>query len=569
MRFNLAIRAAIIPLLAVLPFAVAQQTSAGKRLHETVFLDGHIYTGGPDAKFVFAMLVREDRIVAVGDLQQVKNLAGAEATVVDLHGKTMLPGLIDTHTHSMDWAITIVRGQIDLRYPKVKSIADVQEKIRERVKTLKPGEWIQGTAWDDSKFAEDRYITRQDIDAVAPNNPVYLEHVTGHLGVANSAALKLAGIDASTKDPSGGLIQHDAAGQPTGIVKDNAMGLVEAVLPVPTHEDWVAAAGYLSKACAEYGLTSIHDVALLAPAMDAYQDALRRGVLKVRVEMAPLVTSEADVDALLYNGVHTGFGNDWLKFGAVKFFSDGGMAARTIAIYPPGPAGDEKNIGLLLWKPQELQKLQLKLAIAGWQISTHAIGDRAIDEVLDSYAKIAAVFPGRDLRNRVIHDGIATPAIQKRLVEEHVYVDNNPPFVYFLGKHFQHYGPERMRWAYPGKSYFDHGIVASGGSDTYVTPLSPWWGIWAAVVRKEQNSGEVLAPEERLTVPQAIQEYTYNGALAGFDEKNKGALEAGKLADFIVIDRDIFTAPVDELKDVKVLSTWIGGQQMFDAEAQP
>jgi predicted amidohydrolase YtcJ len=533
---------------------------------DLLFTDGHIYIGGLHPKFVDSMLIRDDRIVAVGEASELARAAMPSAERIDLHGRTVLPGLIDTHTHAMDWAVSVVRGQLDLRYPNVKSIADVQAKIRERVVALKPGEWIEGLAWDDSKLSDDRYITRQDLDSVAPNNPVYLEHVTGHLAATNSAALKLAGIDASTPNPSGGLIDHDKSGQPTGIVKDNAMGIVDKILPAPSHADWIAAAGYLSRACAQYGLTSIHDVALLAPAINAYQDALAQGVLKVRVEMAPLVTSEKDADALIFTGVHTGFGNDWLKFGAVKFFSDGGMAARTIAIYPPGPNGDEKNIGLLIWKPEDLQRLQLKLAEHGWQLSTHAIGDRAIDEVLDSYAKVATALPGRDLRNRVIHDGLATPAIQSRLVAEHVYVDNNPPFVYFLGKHFQHYGPERLRWAYPGKSYFDNGIVASGGSDTYVTPLSPWWGIWASVVRKEQNSGAVLAPEERLTVQQAIQQYTYNGALAGFDEKNKGSLEAGKLADFIVIDRDIFTAPVDELKDVHVLSTWIGGREMYRRE---
>ena len=541
--------------------ALAQQTSA-----DTLFVDGHIYTGGPHAEFVSAMLVRNDRIVAVGEEASLRKLASASAQRIDLQDKTVLPGLIDTHTHAMDWALSAVRAQLDLRYPNVKSIAEVQAKVRERAQTLKPGEWLQGTAWDDAKFAEGRYMTRQELDAAAPDNPVYLEHVTGHLGAANSAALRLAGINPKTPDPNGGLIERDAVGQPTGIVKDNAMLLIEKVLPVPSHEDSVAAAAYLSKACAEVGLTSIHDVALLAPAINAYVDAEKRGLLTVRVEMAPLVTSDADANALLFSGVRTGFGDDWLKFGAVKFFSDGGMAARTIAIYPPGPAGDEKNIGLLLWKPEELQRLQLQLARAGWQISTHAIGDRAIDEVLDSYAKIAAALPGRDLRNRVIHDGLATPAIQKRLADGHVYVDNNPPFVYFLGKHFQHYGPERLRWAYPGKSYFDHGIVASGGSDVYVTPLSPWWGIWAAVERKEQNSGAVLAPEERLTVRQAIQEYTYNGALAGFDEQNKGSLETGKLADFIVIDRDIFTAPVETLKDVRVLQTWSGGKLRYRSE---
>jgi predicted amidohydrolase YtcJ len=376
----------------------------------------------------------------------------------------------------------------------------------------------------------------------------------------------LAHIDATTKEPSGGVIEHDVKGEPSGVVKDNAMNLVDAVLPLPTLEERVAAAEYLSHECAKYGLTTIHDVALLAPAMQAYQVAHSQGKLGVRVHMAPLITSAADADALLFSGVHTGFGDEWLRYGAVKFFSDGGMAARTIAIYAPGPDGDEKNVGLLIWKPEELQRLQLKLALAGWQLSTHAIGDRAIDEVLDSYAKVAAALPGKELRNRIIHDGLATPAIQARLAAGHVYVDNNPPFVYFLGRHFEHYGAERVRWAYPGKSYFDHGIVASGGSDTYVTPISPWWGVWASVVREEQGNGKVLAPEERLTVAQALQQYTWNGALAGLEEKQKGSLEAGKLADFIVIDRDIFKVDVNELKETRVLETWIGGRVMYRSE---
>jgi predicted amidohydrolase YtcJ len=195
-------------------------------------------------------------------------------------------------------------------------------------------------------------------------------------------------------------------------------------------------------------------------------------------------------------------------------------------------------------------------------MSTHAIGDRAIAEVLDSYAKIAAALPGRELRNRVIHAGLTSPSLLERMAAEHVYVDNNPPFVYFMSRNFAQYGAERMGWMYRGESYFAHGIVASGGSDVSVTPLSPWWGIWAAVTRT-QLDGTALTPEERLPLAEALREYTLNGALAGFDEQNKGSLAAGRLADFIVIDRDIFSVPVEELKDVQVLSTWVGGVERF------
>jgi len=548
-----------VVLAALLVTPVVAQGPGG----ETLLEDGHIYIEGPaggPARFAPAMLLRGDRIVAVGQTEELRRLAGESALRVDLHGRMVLPGLIDTHTHALAWALSKVSGELDLH--EAGSVAEVQAEIRASAKLLPPGAWIRGIGWDDANFGKQGRLTRRELDAAADGHPVFLDHVTGHLAVVDSAALRLAGIDRTTPDPSGGVIVRDAAGEPTGVLKDGALELVERVLPAPDPEQWLRAVSYVSQHCMEVGLTSIHDVALPPAEVTAYRAAQRAGVLHVRVEMAPLVTSEADADALIASGEHTGDGNQWVKLGAAKFFADGGMAAHTAAVYAPGPAGDAGNLGLLLWKPAELERLQLKLARAGWQMSTHAIGDRAIDEVLDSYAKIAAALPGRELRNRVIHAGVATPAIQQRMVDGHVYVDNNPPFVYFMSRNFAQYGADRLRWMYPGRSYFARGIVASGGSDVSVTPLSPWWGIWAAVTRT-QLDGTVLAPEERLTVAEALREYTANGALAGFDEQNKGSLGAGKLADFIVIDRDIFTVSTSELKDVRVLSTWVGGVERF------
>jgi hypothetical protein len=454
---------------------------------------------------------------------------------------------------------------VDVGYPKVRSVAEIVQAIAARAKRSQPGQWIVGVSWDDAKLSEKRYVTRQDLDPVTPHNPVYLRHVSGHLAAANTAALKLAGITAASASPAGGVIEKDASGQPTGIVKDNAMGLVAAWLPAETAEDSIRAVAYLSKAAAEVGLTTIHNISLSPPDIAAYQEAHRRGLLKIRVQMVPLVNRLSDVERIKAMGVHTGFGDEHLKLGAVKFFTDGGMGARTIAIYPPPVPNEPGNLGLLIWKSEELEQAQQLLAGWGWQLATHAIGDRAIDQVLDSYAKIARLHPGRDLRHRVIHCGVATPAIQKRLKELNVLVDSNPPFVYWIGSWFEKYGPERVRWSYPAKSYFDHGIIASGGSDVYVTPISPWWGIWAGVVRREQKSGQILAPEERITVRQALQIYTLHGAYAGFEEKVKGSLEVGKLADFVVLDRHLLEVPAEELKDVKVLATFVGGQAVYNA----
>ena len=531
---------------------------------DLVLLNGKIIINTSAFQTAEAMAVRGDQIIAVGTTAAIGRLAGAKTRRVDLQGRAVIPGLIDTHTHALDWARSVVRDEVDLSFPKVKKIEDVVKAIAERAKKLKPGEWIVGTSWDDAKLDERRYITRQDLDAVTSSNPVYLMHVSGHLAVANSLALKLASVTTAIPDPQGGVIEKDAQGQLTGIVKDTAMGLVGSVLPAQTREDSIKALAHLSQAAAEVGLTTIHDIALLPDDFAAYQEAYRKGVLKIRVQMAPLVTGLKDVERLKAMGVHTGFGDTHLKFGPVKTFTDGGMGARTIAIYPPGVKNEPQNTGLLLWKSEDLEKTHQQLAAMGWQLATHAIGDRAIDQVLDSYAKLAKLHPGRDVRNRVIHCGIATPAIQKRLKELNVLVDSNPPFVYWIGSWFEKYGAERVRWSYPAKSYFDNGIIVSGGSDVYVTPISPWWGIWAAVVRREIKSGQILAPEERVSVRQALQMYTMNGAHAGFEEKIKGTLETGKLADFVVLDRNPLEIPIEELKDVKVVATFVGGQPIFE-----
>ena len=526
---------------------------------ELLIRNAKIITMDRTHSIVTSMAIRDSHILAVGSDAELAPCAGPRSQSLDLQGHVVLPGLIDVHTHALEWAKNVLRNDVDPGYPKVHSIAEITKLITERASTLPSGKWIRGAGWDESKLAEHRYITRKDLDAVAPNNPVWLEHFTGHLGVANTRALELAHLTRETPTPSGGVIDKDGSGEPTGVLKDNAQSLVQALLPHDPSDLALKAVRLVTQRALEVGLTTIHDICLPADSMRAYQQARREAWLKLRVQMAPLVSSVAEAQALANGGVYTGFGNDFLKLGAVKMFADGGMAAKTIAVYEPA-AGEPGNLGLLIWKPEDMQKAQHILAGAGWQLETHAIGDRAMDEVLDSYQSVMKDLGLKEPRFRIVHAGLSTPPIQKRLRELHALVDGNPAFVYWLGAFFPKYGAQRVRWTYPAKSYIENRIVAAGTSDVPVTPISPWWGIWALVARRDMQSGQILAPEERVTILEALEMYTRNPAYTGFEENQKGSLEPGKLADFIVVDRDVLSVPTDELKDVQVLKTFVGGE---------
>jgi len=526
---------------------------------ELLIRNAKIITMDRTHSIVTSMAIRDSHILALGSDAELASCAGPRTQSLDLQGHVVLPGLIDVHTHALEWAKNVLRNDVDPGYPKVHSIAEITKLIAERASTLPNGKWIRGAGWDESKLAEHRYITRKDLDAVAPNNPVWLEHFTGHLGVANTRALELAHLTRETPTPSGGVIDKDGSGEPTGVLKDNAQSLVQALLPHDPSDLALKAVRLVTQRALEVGLTTIHDICLPADSMRAYQQARREAWLKLRVQMAPLVSSVAEAQALANGGVYTGFGNDFLKLGAVKMFADGGMAAKTIAVYEPA-AGEPGNLGLLIWKPEDMQKAQHILAGAGWQLETHAIGDRAMDEVLDSYQSVMKDLGLKEPRFRIVHAGLSTPPIQKRLRELHALVDGNPAFVYWLGAFFPKYGAQRVRWTYPAKSYIENRIVAAGTSDVPVTPISPWWGIWALVARRDMQSGQILAPEERVTILEALEMYTRNPAYAGFEENQKGSLEPGKLADFIVVDRDVLSVPTDELKDVQVLKTFVGGE---------
>ena len=537
---------------------------------DLLLVNGRLHTLDQARPSATAVLVRGERILAVGSDADLRAQAGAGARVVVLGGRAVIPGLIDTHTHLFEAVKSRVAGDLDVGVPAVKSLAEAVAAVQQRAATAPPGAWIVGDGWGESKWPERRYIRKTDLDPVSAGHPVYLVHVSGHAGTLNSEGLRWSGITRATAAPQGGEIEHGPDGEPTGVLKDTAMGLAKVETKPFGPDERLATAERAGRESAAVGLTTIHNSSLPLEDAEAYLKADTQGRLKVRVLAIPFVPNQGTEEALARIralGVKTGDRRGRVTWGAVKFMCDGGMAAKTIAVTGTGPVDDPKNLGLLGWETAKLTAAMKAVHDMGWQITAHGIGDRAIGQILDALEGALGPNPG-DHRSRIVHCGVTTPALLDRIKKMGVLVDHNPPFPYWIGDWFSNYGPERVAMSYRGKSYEDRGILVSGGSDVGVTPLSPWWGIWSAVERKEYRTGEVLAPSERVDVQTALKWYTMGGAYAGFEEKDKGMLAAGRLADFIVLDRDPLTVPAAELKDVKVQATFLGGEVVYEDPAR-
>ncbi len=531
---------------------------------DLLLVNGRIHTLDPARPEATALLVRGERIVAVGGDADLKAAAGPAARVIDLRGRAVIPGLIDTHTHLFDAMQSRVAGELDVGFPTVTSLAGAVAAVGARAKTTPAGEWILGDGWAEAKWPERRYIRKADLDPVSAGHPVYLVHVSGHAGTLNREGLRLSGITRATAAPPGGEIEHGADGEPTGVLKDTAMELAKVVRRPFGPAERLLTAERVGREAAAVGLTTIHNSLLPLEDAETYLAADAQGRLQVRVITIPFIPNrgtEVTLARLKARGVKTGDRKGRVTWGAVKFMCDGGMAAKTIAVTAPGPVDDPKNLGLLGWETSKLTAAMKVVHEMGFQITAHGIGDRAITQILDALDGALGPNPG-DHRSRIVHCGVTTPALLDRIKRMGVLVDHNPPFVYWIGDWFRNYGEERVAMSYRGQAYEDRGIAVSGGSDVGVTPLSPWWGIWSAVERKEYRTGEVLAPAERVDVRTALKWYTAGGAYAGFEEKEKSLLGPGRLADFIVVDRDPFTVPSAELEDVKVLATFLGGEMV-------
>ncbi len=518
---------------------------------DLVLKNANVLTMNPSEPYAEAIAVKDEKIVAVGTNKQIQPWIGKQTKVMNLEGKMVVPGFIDTHVHMIGFERFLTR--VNLR--GVNSIGETQQLLRKQVKKTKEGNWIFGRGWDQERFREKRYPTRWDLDEVTPNNPVIFTRVCGHICVVNSKALELAGITRDTVAPSGGQIDKDPkTREPTGILRENATDLVWNVVPEQGEEELTEMCALACLRAVEAGLTSVHWLGHSPSEIRILQGLRAKGELPLRVY---LVIPVEFLDSLVDAGLVTGFGDHIAKIGSIKILADGSLGARTAALNQPY-ADDQSTKGMMLYSQRSLNKLVLKAHRAGFQLAIHAVGDRTTDVVLKAYEKALKESPAEDRRHRIEHASVLSKNLIQRMKKLGIIASVQPHFIvsdFWVEKRL---GRARARWTYPFKTLIRQGVLVTGGSDCPVEPISPLLGICAAVSREK-------FPQEKITVEEALRIYTVNAAYASFEEKIKGSIEAGKLADLVVLSDDLRKIEPNKIRDVKVEMTIVGGRIVYTA----
>lgn len=571
-------------MVAVLGMVLASCDAGGPTAEEAAdiaLVNGKIITVDAADSVAEAVAVKDGRIVAVGSSAEIEALVGASTQRIDLGGRAATPGLLDAHAHFGNGGATRL-FVLDLSYPEVASVADVVDEVAERVEQAEPGEWIRGRGWDEGKFEELRYVLAADLDAVAPENPVWLTHTMGHYGAANSLALELAGVTRATPDPPGGSIDHDADGNPTGVLKERAQGLVSGLIPPLSPEQVRDGMRDLSQAFNAEGMTGLKDPGIGQATWDAYADVLADGDLTVRVftlwrSRGDLSDAQALAERIApFTKPYESTGDDRLISGGIKLAIDGSGGARTAWLHDDWNRDfDQVDTGNRGYPVEEPELIRDKIRLfhdAGLHVSTHSIGDRGIDWVVDSYAMALEANPRSGLRHGIIHANIPTDhAIDTmaRLEREFDagYPEPSPPFMWWIGDTYAgNFGPSRALRLNPFATFVEKGIPWASASDFSVTPFEARYGLWASVARETLLGVYGTNPygmDESVDIRTALRSYTIWSARQMFLEDEIGSIEVGKYADIAVWDRDPYTVPTADIKDMVCEITLFDGRIVY------
>jgi predicted amidohydrolase YtcJ len=575
----------LVPLAYLLTWsgaAAAQSAPPVPAPAQLVLFNGRILTVDAADSIAQAIAIRDGKIVAIGTDRDILRLVGAGTRRIDLNGRAATPGLIDSHAHVADGG---VEELYHVHLSDAKSVAEVVRRVRAGVAHLRPGEWLQGDGWDEGKLAEHRYPLAADLDPVSPDNPVWLMQTTGHYGVANSAALRMAKISAQTPDPPAGTIDHNARGEPTGVLKEAAKDAVLDLIPAPTPEQQRAGIVHSIDLLHREGMTAVKDPSIDRPVWDAYVELLREGKLSEHVcvlwyagsTLASARTALKEIMAQPRPPQSLGDGR-LLSCGA-KIFMDGSGGARTAWLYKDWNKHfngvDAGNTGYPSTDP-EVYRQQVRLFHqAGVHIGTHAIGDRAIDWVVDTYSQVLAEMPTMGLRHSIIHANIPTDhaiAIMASLQKKYDagYPEAQAPFMWWIGDTYAgNFGPQRSLRLVPLKTFLNKGILWGGGSDYSVTPLAARFGLWASVERETLQGTYGAHPfgtAESVDIHAALRSYTSWAARQLFLDDRIGSLEVGKDADIAVWDRNMYEVPAAQLRDLHCDLTILHGQVVYDSK---
>ena len=509
-----------------------------------------------------AIVTHGSKIIAVGPRNDITIPEGAE--VIDARGRTVMPGFIDCHTH---FILMGIRTLTTLDLSKTRSLTEVLELIEERISEIPKGSWLEGQGWDESSWPNRRYPSKWDLDPISSEVPIVLTPYYGHLVVVNSVALEAANVSKDTANPPGGEVVKDPeSGEPTGILRDEAIRLISEVKPPTTKE--ISLKG-LREACAialRWGCTSIHELDADAIQLSTYQTAREDGSLRVRAYVMPTARfTEEIIDSLGALGLRTGFGDEFYRIGAAKIFIDGSMGART-AVFTEPYEDDPSTKGLFTISPEELKTRVAKAHDYGMQITIHAIGDGGINAALDAYEEALKKNIREDHRHRIEHCEILTEEQIHRIKRLGVIPSMQPNFAGEWGgpegMYEQRLGPERLKMNNPYRRLIDEGIRVAFGSDCGYCPpwpMNPLYGLWAAVRHPVEGSG--------ISLEEAVKGYTLDAAHSSFEEGIKGSLEPGKLADIAVLSRDLAAIDPDEIKNVTVDLTMVGGKIEYRADS--
>ncbi|MEW6455915.1 MAG: amidohydrolase [Acidobacteriota bacterium] len=521
--------------------------------------NGNVITMDCKIPLAQAIAIKGERILFVGSNFDIRAYIGKQTKIIDLEGKTIIPGLIDSHVHF----IGLGERLRSLNFVGTKSIDEIVEIIKKNLNKYKPGEWILGGGWDHEDWEKKEFPTHGEISEVAPDNPVYLTRVDGHAGWANKRAMEIAKITREIKDPAGGKIIRDSYGNPTGVFIDEAQDLITRHIPERSFEWRKESAKVAQQKCLELGLTGVHDAGVSEETIKIYKELADENLLKIRIYA--MLGGEKVLEKYLKTGPEIALYNNKLSIRSVKLFIDGALGSKGAALFEPYN-DDPGNYGLLMTSEEKLFEITKKAVENGFQVCVHAIGDKGNHITLNVYEKVLKEINGKDCRLRIEHAQVLLLSDIPRFSILKVIPSMQPTHatsdMYWAEKRL---GEKRAKGAYAWRSLLRTGARIAAGSDFPVEDPNPLWGFYAAITRQDHNEWPRGGwhPEEKMTREEALRAFTIDAAYASFEEDIKGSLEKGKLADVVVLSKDIMLIPPEEILKTEVIMTIIGGEIVY------